>query len=74
LKKGEASFHHPRLVHGSFPNHSDRTRRATVINVMKDGVRSASREPLLRGVPAIPPGQKVEGQFFPLLLENGRDG
>jgi ectoine hydroxylase-related dioxygenase (phytanoyl-CoA dioxygenase family) len=24
LKKGEASFHHPRLVHGSFANHSDR--------------------------------------------------
>src|SRR5450631_1389519 len=23
LRKGEASFHHPRLVHGSFANHSD---------------------------------------------------
>ena len=70
LKKGEASFHHPRLVHGSFPNHSDRARRATVINVMKDGVCSASKEPLLRGIPAIPPGWKIEGQFFPLLSEN----
>jgi|HubBroStandDraft_3_1064219.scaffolds.fasta_scaffold51097_1 ectoine hydroxylase-related dioxygenase (phytanoyl-CoA dioxygenase family) len=69
LKKGEASFHHPRLVHGSFANHSDRSRRATVINVMKDGVRSGSNEPLLHGVPVIPPGQKVEGQFFPLLSE-----
>ena len=69
LKKGEASFHHPRLVHGSFVNHSDRARRATVINVMKDGVRSASNEPLLRGIPVIPPGQKIEGQFFPLLSE-----
>src|SRR6266571_5018123 len=36
LKKGEASFHHPRLVHGSFANPSDNSRRATVINVMKD--------------------------------------
>jgi ectoine hydroxylase-related dioxygenase (phytanoyl-CoA dioxygenase family) len=70
LKKGEASFHHPRLVHGSFANHSDRSRRATVINVMKDGVRSASNEPLLQGVPAIPAGEKVEGQFFPLLYES----
>src|SRR5256884_2778830 len=69
LKKGEASFHHPRLVHGSFANHSERSRRATVINVMKDGVRSASNEPLLHGVPVIPPGQKIEGQFFPLLSE-----
>ena len=69
LKKGEAAFHHPRLVHGSFANHSERSRRATVINVMKDGVRSASNEPLLHGVPAIPAGEKVGGQFFPLLYE-----
>jgi len=67
LKKGEASFHHPRLVHGSFANHSDHSRRATVINVMKDGVRSASNDPLLHGIPAIPAGEKVEGRFFPLL-------
>jgi ectoine hydroxylase-related dioxygenase (phytanoyl-CoA dioxygenase family) len=67
LKKGEASFHHPRLVHGSFANHSDHPRRATVINVMKDGVCSASNEPLLHGVPVIPAGGKVDGQFFPLL-------
>jgi ectoine hydroxylase-related dioxygenase (phytanoyl-CoA dioxygenase family) len=67
LKKGEASFHHPRLVHGSFANHSDRSRRATVINVMRDGVRSATNEPLLHGVPVIPAGEKIEGQFFPLL-------
>jgi ectoine hydroxylase-related dioxygenase (phytanoyl-CoA dioxygenase family) len=69
LKKGEASFHHPRLVHGSFANHSDRSRRATVINVMNDGVRSASNHPLLESVPAIPAGEKLEGQFFPLLYK-----
>jgi ectoine hydroxylase-related dioxygenase (phytanoyl-CoA dioxygenase family) len=67
LKQGEASFHHPRLVHGSFANYSDQSRRATVINVMKDGVRSASNHPLLHGVPAIPAGEKVDGRFFPLL-------
>jgi len=67
LEKGEASFHHPRLVHGSFPNQSDRARRATVVNVMRDGVRSATNEALLNSVPVIPSGEKVEGQFFPLL-------
>lgn len=36
---------------------------------MKDGVRSASDEPLLAGVPVIPSGKKVEGRFFPLLSE-----
>ena len=69
LKKGEASFHHPRLVHGSFANHSEHSRRATVINVMKDGVRSASNESLLQGIPVIPAGEKVQGQFFPMLYE-----
>ena len=67
LRKGEASFHHPRLVHGSFANPSDRARRATVVNVMRDGVRSATNESLLHGVPVIPAGERVEGQFFPLL-------
>jgi ectoine hydroxylase-related dioxygenase (phytanoyl-CoA dioxygenase family) len=69
LKKGEAAFHHPRLVHGSFANRSDRSRRATVINVMRDGVRSASNEALLKGVPAIKMGDKIQGQFFPLLFD-----
>jgi len=64
LKKGEASFHHPRLVHGSFANHSDHSAARPVVNVMKDGVRSASNDPLLQGIPAIPAGEKVEGRFF----------
>jgi hypothetical protein len=67
LKKGEATFHHALLMHGSYENRSDRPRRATVINVFRDGVRSAANEPLLAGVPAIPDGQPMGGQFFPLL-------
>lgn len=67
LKKGEAAFHHPRLVHGSFANRSERARRATVVNVMRDGVRSATNEPLLHGIPVIQAGEKIHGQFFPLL-------
>lgn len=69
LKAGECAFHHPLLVHGSYENITLRPRRATVINVMRDGVRSESDEPLLAGVPSVPRGQTVEGQFFPLLLE-----
>jgi len=69
LKKGWASFHHPLMVHGSFENRTDRERRATVINVFRDGVRSASDAPPLAGVPAIPFGEKMRGQFFPLLLD-----
>ncbi len=69
LKAGECSFHHPLLVHGSFENRTDRPRRATVINVVRDGVYSSSDEPLLNGVPPVPNGQPLGGQFFPLLLE-----
>ncbi|MGH9772790.1 MAG: phytanoyl-CoA dioxygenase family protein [Candidatus Acidiferrales bacterium] len=69
LRSGECSFHHPLLVHGSYANKSDRPRRATVINVMRDGVRSASNDELLAGVPRIPQGDKMDGRFFPLLFE-----
>jgi ectoine hydroxylase-related dioxygenase (phytanoyl-CoA dioxygenase family) len=69
LKKGEASFHHPLMIHGSYENSTDQPRRATVINVFREGVVSASDEPLLAGVPAISKGSKMEGQFFPLLFD-----
>jgi ectoine hydroxylase-related dioxygenase (phytanoyl-CoA dioxygenase family) len=71
LKKGESSFHHPLMVHGSFENRTDRPRRAAVINVVRDGVQSFSDQPLLEGVPPIPVGEKLGGQFFPLLFDPG---
>ncbi len=69
LRLGEATFHHPLTVHGSRENRTDRPRRATVLNVFRDGVHSASDEPLLSGVPPIPAGQRMEGRFFPLLYD-----
>ena len=69
LKKGECAFHHPMMVHGSFENTTDGPRRATVINVFRDGVRSDSNDELLAGVPPIPKGEKMDGQFFPLLYD-----
>ncbi|MCO6456124.1 MAG: phytanoyl-CoA dioxygenase family protein [Pirellulaceae bacterium] len=70
LRRGEASFHHPLLVHGSQENSTDRPRRATVVNVFRDGVRSASNDPLLEGVPPVPAGQPMGGPFFPLLYDS----
>lgn len=69
LKRGEAAFHHPLMVHGSYENRTEGPRRAAVVNVFRDGVRSASNEPLLEGVPPVPAGQKMEGPFFPLLFD-----
>lgn len=68
LPVGYATFHHPKLVHGSYENHSDQPRRAFVINVFADGTRSDSDEPLLTGVPPIPKGTEMGGPFFPLLF------
>jgi len=69
LKRGQCTFHHPLMVHGSYANRSERQRRATLVNVFRDGVRSAADEALLAGVPPIPRGEKMEGQFFPLLFD-----
>jgi len=70
LPKGYASFHHPLLVHGSYENRTARPRRALVINAFRDGVYSDSDRPPLKGVPPVPPGQKMDGQFFPLLFKD----
>ena len=69
LKVGECSFHHPLMVHGSFANRSNRPRRGAVINVFRDGVQSATNDSLLEGVPPIAAGEKIDGQFFPLLFD-----
>jgi ectoine hydroxylase-related dioxygenase (phytanoyl-CoA dioxygenase family) len=69
LKKGEASFHHPLMIHGSYENRTQSPRRATVINVFRDGVRSASDAPPLKGVPPIPADEPMGGRFFPLLFD-----
>jgi hypothetical protein len=57
------------MVHGSYENSTDRPRRAAVVNVFRDGVRSASDAPLLEGVPPVPAGALMGGRFFPLLLD-----
>jgi ectoine hydroxylase-related dioxygenase (phytanoyl-CoA dioxygenase family) len=67
VKAGEAIFHHPLTLHGSGENKSNQPRRAFVINVFEDGVVSDTDDVLLEGVPIIPKGEKMQGQFFPLL-------
>ena len=69
VKAGEAIFHHPLTLHGSGENKSDKPRRAFVINAFADGVISDSNEPMLEGVPIVPKGEKMQGQFFPLLYD-----
>ena len=70
LKRGECSFHHPLLIHGSYENRSDRPRRATLINVFRDGVRSATDEELLAGVPPVPNGAAYGRTILPALIRS----
>ncbi len=89
LKKGECSFHHPKMIHGSYENNTDRPRRGTVINVILDGVMSNSDEPLLTDIGSqegvvsdeqslknevIPKGEKLGGRLFPLLFDPNANG
>lgn len=67
MPAGQASFHHPLTVHGSFANSSHRPRRAVVLNFFRDGTLSDSDEPLLAGVPPIAKGMKIDGRYFPLV-------
>jgi len=73
VKAGEAIFHHSLTLHGSGENKSDKPRRAFVINAFADGVVSDSDEPLLDGVDVVPKGEKMQGQFFPLLYEPNKN-
>ena len=69
LKAGQLVFHHPLTVHGSFDNQTACSRKAAVVNLIGDGVKSLTDAPLLRGVDVIPYGQPLGGQFFPLLTQ-----
>ena len=78
MKKGEASFHHPLLMHGSYENRSERRRRATLINVFADGVKSSrdddgSNAPGADNYPKVPKGQKMSGQYYPRLFDSVRE-
>ena len=67
LKAGQVVFHHPLAIHGSFENRTRQSRKAAVVNMIGDTVTSNTNEPLLNGIPVIPTGNLLRGNFFPLL-------
>jgi ectoine hydroxylase-related dioxygenase (phytanoyl-CoA dioxygenase family) len=73
LKKGYASFHHPLMVHGSYANRSPVARRAFVLNVFADGTMSNADTELLPNSVVIPKGEKMDGQFYPLLFDPAKE-
>ena len=60
------------MMHGSYLNQSERPRRATVINVFKDGVVSnmdGSKQGDQGRFGWIERGRKCEGHYYPLLFD-----
>ena len=74
LKKGYASFHHPLMMHGSYANSSERSRRAVVINAMGHNTLGNTagydRLDALSSFPAMPQDQQLNSRFFPLLFDD----
>jgi ectoine hydroxylase-related dioxygenase (phytanoyl-CoA dioxygenase family) len=74
LKRGYASFHHPLMMHGSYANHSERSRRAVVINAMgqdtQGNTAGYNRLDALSHFPDMPQDQLLNSRFFPLLLDD----
>ncbi len=69
-KAGECTFHHSHTMHGSYGNGADRPRRAVALNFMHPETRSGDgANPLLYGVPLVPKGEIIQGDYFPVLLE-----
>jgi ectoine hydroxylase-related dioxygenase (phytanoyl-CoA dioxygenase family) len=72
MECGYASFHHPLLMHGSYENKSDRSRRATLINVFADGVvsnRDHDNAPGADNYPPVEKGHTMGGTYYPLLMD-----
>jgi len=67
-----ASFHHPLMMHGSYANSSERSRRAVAINAMGDDTlgNTASYECLdaLTSFPPMPQDQILDSKFSPKLF------
>lgn len=74
LTRGYASFHHPLMMHGSYANHSERSRRAVVINAMGydtlGNTAGYDRLDALSSFPNMPQDQLLNSRFFPILLDN----
>jgi ectoine hydroxylase-related dioxygenase (phytanoyl-CoA dioxygenase family) len=77
LKRGEAAFHHPLLMHGSYENRSPRPRRAAVLNAMRRGVvsniASVNRVEDLARFPTVPQDEPMCGQFYPVLFDPDKE-
>ena len=73
VRRGEVHFHHALTWHGSHENRSGRPRRAVALHYMTEQTRYSGDggrhpvDPFIR----VPAGEKIEGDAFPLVYEDG---
>ena len=70
LASGEASFHDGLTVHGSYPNTSEKRRRACVLNYFIDGTVTDTDESLLLGSDPVPKGDVIDTKFHPVVWDS----
>ena len=69
LSAGYATLHHPLMMHGSYGNASTRQRRATVVNMMREGVVSNCEGRDMGGFPSLPNGKEMSSHAcYPRLV------
>lgn len=77
LQKGYASFHHPLTMHGSYANHSEKPRRAVVLNAMDHctlgNTAGYQRTEELKNFPEMPQDKLLRSKFFPILFSPDRE-
>lgn len=77
LKRGYASFHHPLMMHGSYENSSDRSRRAVVLNAMSaytlGNTHGYERLDALNSFPPMIQDRVLDGNFFPVLFDGDKE-
>jgi ectoine hydroxylase-related dioxygenase (phytanoyl-CoA dioxygenase family) len=72
VRKGQVMFHHCLTWHGSPPNRSDRDRPAIAVHYMPGYTRyEPNRTHVMEHRVTVAPGEVLEGEFFPLVWNNG---
>jgi phytanoyl-CoA hydroxylase len=70
VKKGHVHYHHALTWHGSHANTSGRSRRAIALHYMtQDTCYAASGEHVMKPYIKVKDGEKMEGDYFPLVYQ-----
>ncbi len=70
LKRGQCTFHHPLMVHGSYANRSERPRRATLDQRLQGWSAIGIGRSAVGGRSSYPKGAQDGRSIFPLVVRS----